>query len=105
MEPGTKKFHLRVYENSHYMDESEAYNHGQYNTYEDALVAAKAIVDEFMEHNWQTGISPESLIGQFCLYGDDPIILPNEPGKSECFSARTYAHISAVEICRKLENK
>lgn len=101
----TKKFHLRVYDNFHYMDESEAYNHGQYDTYEDALIAAKAIVDEFFEHNWQIGITPDSLIGQFSLYGEDPIILPNEPGKLERFSARTYANISAVEICRKLENK
>ncbi len=100
-----KKFHLRVYENSHYMDESEAYDHGQYDTYEDAMIAARAIVDDFFEHNWQAGITPDSLVGQYCLYGDDPIILPNEPGNSEPFSARTYAKASAVEICRKLENK
>ncbi|MFN4762350.1 hypothetical protein ACKGJN_04435 [Gillisia sp. Q332] len=43
----TKKFHLRVYDNFHYMDESEVYNHGQYDTYEAALIAAKAIVDDF----------------------------------------------------------
>ena len=24
------KYHLRVYDNSHYMDESEAYDHGEY---------------------------------------------------------------------------
>lgn len=105
MKTETKKFHLRVYDNFHYMDESEAYDHGQYDTYEDALMAAKAIVDEFFEHNWTTGITPESLIGQYSLYGEDPIILPIEHGKFERFSARTYANISAVEICRKLENK
>lgn len=105
MTTGTKIFHLRVYENSHYMDESEAYNHGDYDTYEEALIAAKAIVDDFFEHNWETGITPESLIGQYCLYGDEPIILPDEHGELESFSARTYAKISAGEICRKLENK
>lgn len=105
MTTGTKKFHLRVYENSHYMDESEAYNHGQYDTYEEALIAAKAIVDDFFEHNWQPGITPESLIGQYSLYGDDPVILPDEHGEHESFSARDYAKISAVKICRKLENR
>ena len=99
------KFHLRVYDNYHYMDESEAYNHGQYNTYHDAIIAAKAIVDEFLVDNWKSGISPDDLIGQYCIYGEDPIILPNEHGEHERFSARTYAGISAVEICRKLENK
>jgi hypothetical protein len=87
------------------MNESEAYNHGQYDTYEDALIAAKAIVNEFFEHNWKSGISSDYLIGQYCLYGEDPIILPNEYGKHESFSARTYANNNAEEICRKLENK
>lgn len=101
----TKKFHLRVYDNFHYMDESEVYNHGQYDTYEAALIAAKAIVDDFFEYNWQIGITPDSLIGQYCLCGEGPIILPNEHGKHERSSARTYANISAVEVCRKLDNK
>jgi len=101
----TKRFHLRVYDNFHYMDESEAYNHGKFDTYDDALIAAKAIVDEFFEHNWKSGITPDYLNVQYCLYGEDPIILPNEHGKLESFSARTYAYISAIEICRKLENK
>ena len=100
-----KKFHLRVYDNFHYMDESEAYNHGKYDTYEDAVIAAKSIVDEFFEHNWEKGISSNALIGQYGLYGEDPIILPNEHGKHESFSARTYAKMSAEKICRKLENK
>ena len=101
----TKKFYLRVYDNYHYTDESEAYNYGQYDTYEEALSAAQAIVDEFFEHNWKIGVTPDYLIGQYSLYGEDPIILPNEPGEFERFSARTYANISAEEICRKLENK
>ena len=87
------------------MDESEAYNHGQYNSYEEAMIKAKSIVDEFFEHNWKPGVTPDYLIGQYCLYGDDPIILPNEHGKHERFSARTYAEISAVKICLKLENE
>jgi hypothetical protein len=69
------------------------------------LIAAKAIVDEFFEHDWKRGITPDYLLGHYCLYGEDPIILPDEHGKHERFSARTYANISSVEICRKLENK
>lgn len=74
-----KKFHLSVYDNFHYMDELEAYNQGQYKTYEDALIAAKAIVDEFFEHNWKSGVTADYLLGQYSLYGEDPIILPDEP--------------------------
>lgn len=54
-----KKFHLRVNDNFHYMAESEAYDYGQYNTYEEALIAAKAIVDEFFEFNWRGGITSD----------------------------------------------
>ena len=76
-----KIFHLRVYDNYHYADESEAYDHGQYETYEEALLEAKAIVEEFLEQNWNHGITPEELLVQFALYGEDPIIIPDEHGR------------------------
>jgi len=101
----TNKYHLRVYDNFHYMDESEAYDHGQFGTYEEALIAARAIVDEFFKQNWKSGTKPDDLLGQYSQYGEDPVILPDEHGGHERFSARTYASTSAAEICRKLEKK
>ena len=35
------KYYLKVYDNYHHADESEAYKHGQYETYAEALSAAK----------------------------------------------------------------
>ena len=99
------KFHLRVYDNFHYADESEAYNHGRYETYEEAIIGAKAIVKEFLDFNWKKGMKAADLLVLFALYGEDPIILPNEHGEHESFSARTYAESIAAEICRKLENQ
>ena len=99
------KYHLRVYDNFHYMDESEAYDYGQYNTYEEAENAAKAIVKEFFEHNWSKGMTTDSLVGQYCLYGEDPIILPIDNTKGKHFSARDYASEIAGTICMKLENE
>lgn len=98
-----KKFHLRVYDNFHYMDESEAYNFGQYETYEEAIAGAKAIVDEFLVYNWKKGSTENDLVVQFLFYGEDPIILPDEPGEQERFSARKYVETRAAEICRRLE--
>ena len=49
------KYHLRVYDNYHHGDDSEAYDYGDYGTYGEAESAAKAIVDEFLEHNWSRG--------------------------------------------------
>lgn len=98
------KFYLRVYDNYHYMDESEAFNYGQYETYEEALVGAKAIVDEFIENNWKPETKPDEFLVGFAHFGEDPIILPNEPGEHENFSARTYLESRIKEICNKIEN-
>ena len=69
-------YRLRVYDNYHSGDESEAYDHGSYTTYEAAERAAKAIVDEFLEHNWERGKSAGILCAEYALNGEDPIILP-----------------------------
>ena len=99
------KFYIRIYDNYHYMDESETYNYGQYETYEDALVEAKKIVDEFIEHYWKPETKPEEFLAGFAHYGEEPIILPNEPGEHERFSARTYLESRIKEICSRIENK
>jgi hypothetical protein len=93
------KFHLRVYDNFHYADESEAYNFGEFDTYEEALLGAQSIVDEFLEHNWKSGITADELIVKFLQFGDDPIIVPN-PEEVERFSARTYANQVCESICK-----
>jgi hypothetical protein len=97
------KFYLRIYDNFNYMEESEAYNHGQYETYADAMVGAKAIVEEFFVDNWKSGMTAENLFGQYCMYGEDPIILPNEHGEHPRFSARRYAEEIHETIFKKLQ--
>lgn len=99
------KYHLRVYDNYHYSDESEAYNHGEYDTYEEAEIAAKAIVDEFLVHNWTRGKNPDILIAEFCMYGEDPVICPADNPAGRKFSGRDYVNEIAETICRKLEDK
>lgn len=95
-------FHLRVYDNFHYGDETEAYNHGQYATYAEAVAGAKAIVDEFMEWNWRENMRPNQLGALFGMFGEDPVIFPSEPGPGrERFSARTYADEAAQKVCEK----
>jgi hypothetical protein len=97
------KFYLRVYDNFNYMEESEAYNHGQFETYADALVKAKAIVEEFFVENWKRGMTAENLFEQYCMYGEDPIILPDEHGELPRFSARIYAQEIHETIFKKLQ--
>jgi hypothetical protein len=87
------KFRLRVWDNFHYMDESEAFDHGEFDTYEEALAAAMQIVEESVAHH---GFKME----EYAMFGDDSgIICP--PGDSQpLFSARDYAR----ELCEKHKN-
>lgn len=101
-------FHLRVYDNYHYNDESEAYNTGLFNTYEDALQAAKGVVNEFLADNWRKGMTPKDLHVLFLMFGDDPIVVPNERIENfdmPNFSAREYVPKIIEEFCLNLEKQ
>jgi hypothetical protein len=67
-------YFLRIYDNFHYMDESEAYNLGRYSSLDDAKAAADTIIIEFIEHNLRHGIPPEDLSSQWSMYGEEPVI-------------------------------
>ncbi len=96
-------FHLRVYDNFHFPDQSEADDIGPYTTFEEASGAAKAIVDKFLVSNWKTGIKPSELLALFNDFGDAPSVISDDHLKHEHFSARNYA-ISRVEaVCKNLE--
>ena len=86
------------------MEESEAYNHGQYETYEEALKAAQKIVIEYFDENWERGMKPDALKASYTMYGKDPIILCNEPGDIPTFSAWDYARRIVNEYCKKRRN-
>lgn len=95
-------FYLRIYDNYHYIEESEAYNSGKFETYDEALAQAKSIVDVFLESSWKQGITPEELLSQFKDFGDDPIIVPNSNEDGGGFSAWDYAESRVEEICKCL---
>jgi (p)ppGpp synthase/HD superfamily hydrolase len=96
-------FHLRVYDNFHYSDESETDDIGNFASYEEALDAAKAIVDNFLISNWKIGITPNDLLGLYDDFGSDPSIISKDSIKYEHFSARNYAISRVEELCKKLE--
>ena len=70
-----KKFELFVDDNFHFMDEDERYKSGSFDTYEEAVVAAKAIVDSFLENHYEPGMTAESLYKGYSMYGEDPFIV------------------------------
>jgi hypothetical protein len=87
---------VRVDDNFHYRDPDKRYTHGEYETLEDALKAAKAIVDDFLAATHTPGMSAEDLSLTYIGFGEDPFIL----GPQDCrFSAWAYARARCELIC------
>jgi hypothetical protein len=94
------KYRITIADNFHYMDESEYVDGGEFDSYDDALTRAQAIVDESLASNWEAGISPDDLMARYVMFGDDPFIVPAEAPR---FSARDYARTRVEAICRERE--
>ena len=91
------KFKVFVDDNFHYQDESERYQHGEFDTWEEAVVACKAIVDRNLEDMFSADKSAGELYSHYTSFGDDPFVLPAAPGRS--FSAWDYAKQRCEELC------
>ncbi len=89
-----KPFRVRMYDNFHYMDEDNCYDHGTFDTYEEALAAAKKLVEEEIVHYGYD-------MSLYCGFADEPGILGPPGVPIERFSARDYAR----ELCAARENK
>lgn len=81
-------YRLKVFDNFHYADESEAYVTGCYLTPDGAVAAAKGMVDHSLAEAYKPGMSPEDLLRAYQAYGDDPVV---QGDPAVAFSAWTYA--------------
>lgn len=90
-----------VDDNFHYMDEDERYTLGQFSTLEEAVVACKQIVDEFLLDNYKPKMPPEELIALYKNFGEDPFIIGSGV-TTVLFSAWTYAEDRCREICKDI---
>jgi len=87
---------VRVDDNYHYMDADKRYTHGEYETLEDAIKAAKEIVDDFLSSAYTPGMSAEKLYQGYTSFGDDPFIIGPEEKQ---FSAWEYAKARCEVLC------
>ena len=97
------KYSVFVDDNFHYMDESERYLLGEFETREEAIQTAKAIVDAFLIRGYEEGMSAEKLHEQYRAYGEDPFISPRD--ENAPFSAWGYAKIRCDELCSPKQQK
>lgn len=83
-----------VDDNFHYMDEDERYEHGTFETKEEALSACRRIVDGFLLNVFKPGMSAEELYEQYTGFGEDPWFRGSSPG----YSSWEYAKKRCAEI-------
>lgn len=94
-------FTVMVDDNYHYMDEDERYKHGDFATAEEALAAARNIVDGFLDTAYEPGMSGSALYASYTAFGDDPFIVSSSGLEDVKFSAWDYARVRSDEICLK----
>lgn len=75
-------YRVLVDDNFHYMDKSERYELGTYDLYDEALVAAKRIVDDFLLSNAASQNSAKELMDHYIACEDDPFITPSNGKQS-----------------------
>jgi hypothetical protein len=87
---------VRVDDNFHYMDTNYRYTLGEFEILEDALKAAKEVVDCFLASAYTPTMSAEELYQIYTSFGSDPFIVG--PGDDK-FSAWEYAKARCGVLC------
>ena len=84
-----------------YMDESKRYALGVYETYEEAVEAAKELVRENLCSMHRRGMTPDQLFEAYRGFGEDPFVMAVPPAELvlPVFSARAYAQERCPEVC------
>lgn len=87
--PGYK---VLIDDNYHYIKEDERVTHGTFATAADAIQACQEIVDGFLVHAFEPGMTAAALYEVYTGFGDDPFILPVDSNDAPvAFSAWKYA--------------
>jgi hypothetical protein len=94
------EFVVTVADNFHYMDEGAYWTLGAFATADEAIAAAKALVDAFLTDKHQPGATAEELFANYTSFGDDPFIVAKDAPRVE-FSAWTYAKARCAELAAK----
>ncbi len=102
-------FTVLVDDNFNYMDASERYKRGEFDTLEEAITACKEIVDQFLlaasasdsykKSPYKPGTESENLYAYYVMFGEDPFITGDKPHVGIYFSAWNYAKQRCREIC------
>lgn len=96
------KYYIKICDLYCYKD-NQRYHYGNFETYEEAVIESKKMIDDFLENNWKPEITLQELVLLFGFIGQSLVILP-EVDNENTFSATNYATIKAEIIFRKHED-
>ncbi len=91
----SEKYKVYVDDNYHYMDVSERYAAGSYDSLKEALEKCKEITIKSLGDQFERGITPDKLQAQWSMFGEDPFIVGGDG--SIPFSARKFI---TAELCK-----
>jgi hypothetical protein len=91
-------YRVMVDDNFHYMDKDERAEAGTFVTADEAVAVCRGIVDDSLSHLLAPGMTANTLLAQYRLFGDDPFIVATGDSQPAKFSAWDYAEARAAEI-------
>jgi len=94
------RYKVLIDDNFHYMDEESRYQHGVFETAEEAIAACRKIVDSALKEQYEPGLSASALYHRYMQFGEDPFILTIDgAGADPEFSAWDYAKARSMAMC------
>ena len=93
----SEKYKIYVDDNYHYMDKSERYSVGSYDSLEEAVNKCKEITIKSLKGFYEKGITPETLSAQWAMFGEDPYVFGGDG--TIPFSARKFI---STELCKEI---
>jgi hypothetical protein len=91
------QFKIFVDDNYHYMDKSERYVVGSYDSLEDAVNKCRELTIRSLKNLYEKGITPEKLKTQWVMFGEDPYVFGGDGVVP--FSARKFI---STELCKEI---
>jgi len=97
MEKPAQVYEVMVDDNYHYVDESERYRLGAFDSCAEATAACRKLVDEYLLSAAKPGMAAEELWESYAAFGEDPFIVSTDEGCA--FSAWDYARQRCHDLC------
>lgn len=95
------RYRVYIDANAHHMDTTQRTMHGEFDSPEDAVAAAREVVRTRLVEAHRAGMKAEDLLEHFVRRGEKPFILPEDDDTR--FDLREFARDCAEKLCWREE--